>query len=322
MSILAIAERTAAGWHPLAREVLAAAQQIGARLAKPVRAAVIGREATAAAAGLTGARLDGIFAVEHERLGVYTSDGYTIALEALLKDLAPELVLFPHTYQTRDYAPRLAARFGQVLVGDAIGYRLDGENLIWVRRIFQGKLLADVRLRGSPPWFVSLQAGAARAEDLISGSTQVEAFHPEIPVEAIRTFPGEPFRDAVDLSAARAIVAAGRGVQRKEDLALFRELAELLGAELAASRPICDNGWLPMDRQVGSSGQTVAPELYIAVGISGAIQHLVGLRGSKTIVASNKDPEAPIFEVADYGLAGDLYRIVPALIAEIRKLKS
>jgi electron transfer flavoprotein alpha subunit len=141
----------------------------------------------------------------------------------------------------------------------------------------------------------------------------------------IRTSPEEPFREAaqtVDLSAAEIIVSVGRGIREKENIPVVEELAQALGAELAASRPICDNGWLPMQRQVGSSGQTVSPKVYIAVGISGAIQHLVGMKGSKSVVAINKDENAPIFEIADYGIVGDLFEVVPALTAAVRKAKS
>ena len=136
--------------------------------------------------------------------------------------------------------------------------------------------------------------------------------------------PEPPFREAaraVDLSAANLIVSVGRGIKEKENLGIVEQLAAALGAELAASRPICDNGWLPMERQVGSSGQTVAPKLYLAVGISGAIQHLVGMKGAKTIVAINRDADAPIFEIADYGIVGDLFEVVPALTEEIKKLR-
>ena len=141
----------------------------------------------------------------------------------------------------------------------------------------------------------------------------------------MRTHPQPPFREArqaVDLTAAEIIVAAGRGVKEEKNLALVRQLAEALGGEIAASRPICDAGWLPMERQVGSSGQTVAPTLYVALGISGAIQHLVGMKGARTVIAVNKDAEAPIFELADYAVVGDLFEIVPVLIAEIDKVRA
>ncbi|HSP70142.1 MAG TPA: electron transfer flavoprotein subunit alpha/FixB family protein, partial [Bryobacteraceae bacterium] len=219
-----------------------------------------------------------------------------------------------HTYQTRDYAPKLAARFGRVLIGDVIA----GKPPVFVRQMFQGKFNADVRLVGEGPHFISIQAGAWRAE----GSPLVETFTPT-PAPSRQTAEA-PFREAaraVDLNAADIIVSVGRGIKEKENIPVVEALAQALGAELAASRPICDAGWLPMERQVGSSGQTVAPKVYIAVGISGAIQHLVGMKGAKTIVAINKDPDAPIFEVADYGIVGDLFEVVPALVEEIRKAK-
>ena len=152
----------------------------------------------------------------------------------------------------------------------------------------------------------------------------MEAFTPELSAAHIRQRPLEPFREsarAVDLTAADIIVSVGRGIKEKDNIHIVEELAKALGAELAASRPICDNGWLPMERQVGSSGQTVSPKVYMAVGISGAIQHLVGMKGSKTIVAINKDSNAPIFEVADYGIVGDLFEVVPALIEEVKKVR-
>ena len=170
-----------------------------------------------------------------------------------------------------------------------------------------------------------MQAGTFRAEAVEAGSATVEDFTPQLDASQIRNKPGEPFREAaqtVDLSAAPVIVSVGRGIGEQENIGIVEELAAALGAELAASRPICDNGWLPMERQVGSSGQTVSPKLYLAVGISGAIQHLVGMKGSKTVIAINKDENAPIFEVADYGVVGDLFEIVPALTKAVLAAKS
>jgi len=220
-------------------------------------------------------------------------------------------VVFGHTYQTRDYVPKLAARFGRVLIGDVIAAKPP----VFVRQIFQGKFNADVRLVGEGPHFVSIQAGAWRPSE-----APVEVFTPN-PTTS-RQVAEAPFREsarAVDLTAADIIVSVGRGIKEKENIPVVEALAQALGAELAASRPICDAGWLPMERQVGSSGQTVAPKMYLAIGISGAIQHLVGMKGARTIVAINKDPEAPIFEIADYGIAGDLFEVVPAMIAELNK---
>ncbi len=277
MSVLAITEQRMAG------EVLAAAQQFGS----PVDAYSIDLP--------------------------YTADAYTAAVEELVRKVNPTLVVFGHTYQTRDYAPKLAARFGRVLISDVIG----GKPPVFVRQMFQGKFNADVRLVGEGPHFVSIQAGAWRGE-----SAPVESFTPS-PTTS-RQVAEAPFREsarAVDLTAADIIVSVGRGIKEKENIPVVEALAQALGAELAASRPICDAGWLPMDRQVGSSGQTVSPKLYVAVGISGAIQHLVGMKGAKTVVAINKDPDAPIFEVAQYGIVGDLFEVVPALVEEIKKAK-
>ncbi len=243
----------------------------------------------------------------------YTADAYAAAVEELVRKANPTLVVFGHTYQTRDYAPKLAARFGRFLISDVIG----GKPPVFVRQMFQGKFNADVRLVGEGPHFISIQAGAWRGE-----SAPVESFTPS-PTTS-RQVAEAPFREsarAVDLTAADIIVSVGRGIKEKENIPVVEALAQALGAELAASRPICDAGWLPMDRQVGSSGQTVSPKLYVAVGISGAIQHLVGMKGAKTVVAINKDPDAPIFEVAQYGIVGDLFEVVPALVEEIKKAK-
>jgi len=324
MSILAILEQRAGAWHRMSWETLAAAQQLGADLQQPVSAAVAGGEVGGLAEELAGKQLERVYAVEHELLQDYTPDGYAAALGQLIAVAKPRVVLFPHTYQVRDFAPKLATALGRVLVSDVVAYRVESGEAVLVRQLFQGKMNVDVRFVGEPPYFASVQAGAYRADQVAAGSATVEKFRPELSAAAIRTKPLELFREsqrAVDLTAAEMIVSVGRGIKEAENIPIVKELAEALGAELAASRPICDNGWLPMERQVGSSGQTVSPKLYLAVGISGAIQHLVGMKGSKTIVAINKDAEAPIFEVADYGIVGDLFQVVPALVEEIKKAK-
>jgi electron transfer flavoprotein alpha subunit len=297
---------------------------LGAALGEPVEAAVAGKGIGALANEAAAKKLAKIWAVEHDLLDSYTADGYTAALEQLIQKTKPKLVLFPHTYQVRDFAPKLATRFSQVLVSDVIAARVESGTLTPVRQFFQGKLSGDVRVSGEGPVFASLQAGAWRADTLESGSAAVETFAPMLDTGQIRQKPEAPFREAagaVDLTAAEIIVSVGRGIGEQSNLPVVEDLAQAFGAELAASRPICDAGWLPMERQVGSSGQTVAPKLYVAVGISGAIQHLVGMKGAKTIVAINKDSNAPIFEVADYGIVGDLFEIAPALAAEVRKAK-
>jgi electron transfer flavoprotein alpha subunit len=324
MSILAVLEQRGGAWHRMSWETVAAAQQLGAELGQPVSAAVVGGEVGTLAGELATKQLERVYAVEHELLKDYTPEGYTAALRQLIEKVKPRLVLFPHTYQVRDFAPKLATALGRVMVSDVVAHRIDGGELVLVRQLFQGKMNVDVRFAGEPPWFASVQAGAYRADKVTPGSAAVEKFTPELSASTIRTKPLELFREsqrAVDLTAAEIIVSVGRGIKEAENIPIVKQLADALGAELAASRPICDNGWLPMERQVGSSGQTVSPKLYLAVGISGAIQHLVGMKGSKTIVAINKDPEAPIFEVADYGIVGDLFQVVPALVEEIKKAK-
>jgi electron transfer flavoprotein alpha subunit len=324
MSILAILEQRDGAWNRMSFETLAAAQQFGGEIGQQVSAAVIGQGAGALAAELASKQLEKVYSVEHDLLKDYTPDGYTIALRQLIAQAKPELVLFPHTYQVRDFAPKLATALDRVLVSDVVSHHVDGGKLVLVRQLFQGKINVDVRLRGTAPWFASLQAGAWRADQVQAGSAPVENVAPQLSAAEIRTKPLELFREAqraVDLTAADIIVSVGRGIKEEENIAIVKELADALGAELAASRPICDAGWLPMERQVGSSGQTVAPKMYLAVGISGAIQHLVGMKGSRTIVAINKDPNAPIFEVADYGIVGDLFQVVPALVDAVKKAK-
>lgn len=321
--ILVIAEQRGGRLNRASWEAVAAAQQVAA--GAPVVVVVPGADASGPAGELAAAAVEEVVRLEHAALEPYTPDGYVQALHAFVTERAPQLVLLPHTYQTRDFAPALAARLDRALVTDVTGMKQAGGALAFSRPMFQGKLTADVVPQGDAPHFVSLQAGAFRADGAARGASAAPVRQVAATVDpaGIRQRAEPPFqeaRQAVDLSQAERIVAVGRGIKAQEHIALARQLAAALGAELAASRPICDAGWLPMERQIGSSGQTVAPKLYVAVGISGAIQHVVGMKGAKTIVAVNKDPEAPIFEVADYGITGDLFEVLPALVAELQKV--
>jgi len=327
MNILLITEQREGKWNKTSFETLAAAQQIANETKGRLIAAVIGKGVAALAGELAEKKLDEVLLVEHDLLAAYTPDGYTLALRQAVAQAKPDLVLLPHTYQVRDFAPKLAASLGKGMIGDCVAYRHENGRLIFVRQMFQGKTVADVVFEGAPPWFATFQAGAFRADLVAQGASKapVSPVHIELKAEQIRTKPLEIFREAkqaVDLTQAPILVSVGRGIKAPENIPMAEKLARLLGGELAASRPICDEGWLPMDRQIGSSGQTVAPKLYLALGISGAIQHVVGMKGSRTIVAVNKDQNAPIFEVADYGIVGDLFEIVPALIEELEKTKS
>ena len=318
--VLVIAEQRDGRLNRATWEAIAAAQQTGA----PVKAAVLGSGVDAAAGEVSAADVAEVLVVDDPALAQYTADGYIAALEALIGAEKPALVFLPHTYQTRDFAPALAARLGRPLVTDVTAIKKDGDRLAYVRPVFQGKLNADVEVTGPAPHLVTFQIGAFRADAASRGAAAAPVRKSTVSIDAgsIRQKPEPPFKEAkqaVDLSQAERIVAVGRGIKGQEHVKIAEQLARAMGAEVAASRPICDAGWLPMDRQIGSSGQTVAPKLYVALGISGAIQHLVGMKGSRTIVAVNKDPEAPIFEIADYGIAGDLFEVVPALIAELQK---
>jgi electron transfer flavoprotein alpha subunit len=318
--VLVIAEQRDGKLNRATWESIAAAQAAGG----PVKAVVLGSGVDASAAEVGATDVAEVIVIDAPGLEEYTADGYIAALAALVEQEAPALVFLPHTYQTRDFAPALAARLGRALVTDVTAIKQAGTGLTYVRPVFQGKLNADIEALGPAPHFVTFQIGAFRADAAARGSAAAPVRKATVAVDAgsIRQKPEAPFKEAkqaVDLSQAERIVAVGRGIKRQEHIKIAEQLATAMGAEIAASRPICDAGWLPMDRQIGSSGQTVAPKLYMALGISGAIQHLVGMKGSRTIVAINKDPEAPIFEIADFGIVGDLFEIVPAIIAELNK---
>jgi electron transfer flavoprotein alpha subunit len=318
--ILVIAEQRDGKLNRASWEAIAAAQQAGG----PVKVALAGSGIAALASELAAAEVTEVIAVESPALAEYTADGFVSALAEVITAESPTQVFFVHTYQTRDFAPALATRLGRSLITDVTGVRTDGGQTVFVRPVFQGKLTAEVTAEGPAPHMVTCQIGAFRADGMKKGASAaaVRTASVSLDASAIRQKPEAPFKEAkqaVDLSQAERIVAVGRGIKEQANLKLVEQLAQALGAEIAASRPICDSGWLPMDRQIGSSGQTVAPKLYIALGISGAIQHLVGMKGARTIVAINKDAEAPIFEVADYGIAGDLFEVIPAMVAELQK---
>ncbi len=323
--ILVVIEQRAENIARISWEALAAAQRLGPPAS--VTTVLIGAQTEAFAAEIAAKAPGNVIRVEHPLLAPYTADAFIAALQQLIQNERPTQVVFPHTCQVRDYAPAIAARFGQVLIGDvtAIAPAPENETPIFTRQLMQGRLNGNYRHTGNGPCFISVQAGAFPAETTPAATpATITTFTPTLDHAQIRTRPSAPFRAAaqtVDLASAQKIVAVGRGIQSADNLPIVQELATALGAELAASRPICDSGWLPIERQVGSSGQTVAPKLYVAAGISGAIQHLVGMKASQCTVAINRDPGAPIFEVADYGIVGDLMEIVPALTEAVKAAK-
>jgi electron transfer flavoprotein alpha subunit len=319
--ILVIAEQRDDRLNRATWEAIAAAQQLVG--SGPLTVAVLGAAPDAVAGEIAAAGVGDVVVAAHAALEPYTPDAYVAVLPALIEAAAPQFVILPHTYQTRDFAPALAARLRRPLITDVTAVKGTGVAATFGRPMFQGKLAAEVRAEGEAPRFVTTQVGAFRADAVQKGKAgTITKAAVALDTSALRQQVEPPFqeaRQAVDLSQAARIVAVGRGIKSQDQLPVAQALAQALGAELAASRPICDSGWLPMERQIGSSGQTVAPKLYVALGISGAIQHLVGMKGSRTVVAINKDPEAPIFEVADYGIVGDLFEIVPAIVAELEK---
>lgn len=322
--ILVFIEHVEGKLNKASLEAVRAAQLIGQQTGQVASAIVLGQGADGIAAEVATRNLKKVHVVDSPWLASYTADGYSAALKSAIAGIQPALVILTHTYEVRDFAPKLAASMGRALIGDCIGYKIENGVPVFTRQIFQGKLSADVVPVGEAPHIVSFQIGSFRGDETETGSAEIGTLAVNLDADLIRQQPEERFKEAkaaVDLTQAPLIVSVGRGIKEAKNIEIVKKLADALGAELAASRPICDNEWLPMDRQIGSSGQTVSPKLYLAVGISGAIQHLVGMKGSRTIVAINKDAEAPIFEIADYGIVGDLFEIVPALTAAAEKMK-
>lgn len=326
-TILVVVEQREGKLNRVSWETLTAGQALAAETGWILEAAVVGNGVANFANEVAAKKVARVYALESPRLEPYTPDAFSAALKQFIESKQPKLVLMPHTYQVRDFIPKLATSMGRTAISDCIGYKQEGGKLLFTRQMFQGKLAADVSFASDAPWFVTFQNGAFRGDKAEAGanSAPVETVNVQIADGVIRNKPQEVFKEAkqaVDLTQAEIIVSVGRGIKEQKNIELAKQLAEALGGELAASRPICDSCWLPMDRQIGSSGQTVAPKLYLALGISGAIQHIVGMKGSRTIIAINKDSEAPIFEIADYAVVGNLFDIVPPLIEEVKKAKA
>jgi electron transfer flavoprotein alpha subunit len=326
-TILVVVEQREGKFNRVSWETVTAGQALAAETGWTLEAAVVGGDVTNLANEVAAKKVAKVYAIQSPKLEPYTPDAFSAALKQFVESKKPKLVLMPHTYQVRDFIPKLATAMGRSAITDCIGYKTEGGKLLFTRQMFQGKFTADVSFTGDAPWFVTFQNGAFRGDKAEAGASAapIETVNAEIADGIVRNKPQEVFKEAkqaVDLTQAEIIVSVGRGIKEQKNIELAKQLAEALGGELAASRPICDSGWLPMDRQIGSSGQTVAPKLYLALGISGAIQHIVGMKGSRTIIAINKDSEAPIFEIADYAVVGNLFDIVPPLIEEVKKAKA
>ena len=326
-TILVVVEQREGKLNRVSWETITAGQAIAATTGWGLEAAVVGSGVNSIASEVAGKKVAKVYDIESPKVEPYTPDAFAAGLKQFLESKQPKLVLMPHTYQVRDFVPKLATAMGRTVISDCIGFKHEGGKVVFTRQMFQGKLAADVSFTSDAPWFVTFQNGAFRGDKAEAGgaAAAVETVNVEIADGVIRNKPQEVFKEAkqaVDLTQAEIIVAVGRGIKEQKNIEIAKNLADALGGDLAASRPICDSGWLPMDRQIGSSGQTVAPKLYLALGISGAIQHIVGMKGSRAIIAVNKDSEAPIFEIADYAVVGNLFDIVPPLIEEVKKAKA
>jgi electron transfer flavoprotein alpha subunit len=326
-TILVVVEQREGKLNRVSWETLAAGQSLSAETGWRLEAAAVGNGVGAIAGEVAAKKVTKVYGLESPALNPYTPEAFSAGLKQFISTKQPRLVLMPHTYQVRDFIPKLVTAMNRTVISDCIGYRKDGDKLLFTRQMFQGKFAADVSFNCDPPWFVTFQNGAFRGDKVEAGSSAapVETVNVDIPAETVRNKPQEVFKEAkqaVDLTQAEIIVSVGRGIKEQKNIDLAKQLAEALGGEIAASRPICDSGWLPMDRQIGSSGQTVAPKLYLALGISGAIQHIVGMKGARSVVAINKDHEAPIFEIADVAVVGNLFDVVPPLIEEVKKAKA
>jgi len=325
-TILVVVEQREGKLNRVSWETLVAGQMLATETGWALEAAVVGAGVSSIASEIAGKKVGKIYDIECSALESYTPDAFSAVLKQVLESKQPRLVLMPHTYQVRDFIPKLATAMGRTVISDCIGFRKDGEKLLFTRQMFQGKFAADVSFTCDAPWFVTFQSGAFRGDQVEAGASAapVETVNVEVSADAIRTKPQPPFKEAkqaVDLTQAEVIVSVGRGIKEQKNIDLAKQLADALSGEIAASRPICDSGWLPMDRQIGSSGQTVSPKLYLALGISGAIQHIVGMKGARSVVAVNKDREAPIFEIADVAVVANLFDVVPPLVEEIKKAK-
>ena len=326
-TILVVVEQRDGKLNRVSWETLAAGQALAAETGWALEAAVLGSGISQVASEIAGKKVSKVYAIESATLTPYTADAFSSALQQFIESKPPKLILMPHTYQVRDFAPKLATSMGRTVINDCVGYKAEGHKLMFTRQMFQGKFSADVSFTSDAPWFVTFQNGAFRADriEAADSAAPVESVAVEIASRGVRNKPQEVFKEAkqaIDLTQAEIIVSVGRGIKEQKNIELAQQLAEALGGEISASRPICDAGWLPMDRQIGSSGQTVAPKVYLALGISGAIQHIVGMKGARTIIAINKDSEAPIFEIADYAVVGNLFDVVPPLIEEVKKAKA
>jgi len=311
MDILVVLEDNRGSLHRMSKEAIVGAQQLGGSIS----ALAIGDNADALASELSGFDLEEVITVKHDLVSSYNADGYAMVVQKVVESESPKTILAGHTYQTRDFMPRVSAKIDAPFIPDIISID-DG----LTKQILNAKLNATVS-SSNEQMILSFQSAAFSEESIKPGFCSSRSFDVSLDSSQVRAESEDPFQEAaggVDLESADLIVSIGRGIEKEENISLAFDLAEALGAEVSASRPVVDSGWVEPFRQVGSSGQNVSPKLYFALGISGAIQHVVGMKGSKNIIAINKDPDAPIFEIADYAVIGDVLEIIPKLTETLK----
>ena len=316
MDILVVLEDLNGKIHRLGLEALVGAQKLSESKSLNITALAIGSNADELASMASQYDIDKVLKVTNDLVSNYSSDGYTEVVRQVIDRESPKYIFFGHTYQVRDYVPKLSAKLMKPFLADSISFEVDGDSVITTKQMFNAKLLSKITALKNPPYLVSFQSAAFNSDIIISGSAQIEECDISFDSSLIKTQSEEPFKESsedLDLTSSNLIVSVGRGIGDEQNISLAKDLAATIGADLSSSRPVVDSGWLPSVHQVGSSGQSVTPKMYLALGISGAIQHVVGMKASKNIVAINKDPDAPIFELADYGVVGDLLEILPKL---------
>ena len=321
MDILVVLEDSNGKIHRLALEAIVGAQKLAESQNLNVSVLAIGLNASNLASEAAQYEFDKVLKVKNDHLSTYSSDGYTEAVMQVIERESPKYILFGHTYQVRDFVPKLSAKLMKPFLADSVAFETNEDATVLTKQMYNAKLLSDMVPVNEPPYLVSFQSAAFSSDNIKPGNAQIVDYDISFDPSIIKTQSEEPFKESsedLDLTSADLIVSVGRGIGKEENIPLAKELAQVIGADLSSSRPVVDSGWLPSVHQVGSSGQSVAPKMYLALGISGAIQHVVGMKGSKNIVAINKDPDAPIFELADYGVVGDLLEILPKLTEALK----
>ena len=316
MDILVVLEDLNGKIHRLSLEAIVGAQKLSASQNLNIAALAVGSNANELASAASKYNIDKVLKVTNDLVSDYSSDGYTEVVRQVIERESPKYIFFGHTYQVRDYVPKLSAKLMKPFLADSIAFEVNGDSVVATKQMYNAKLLSKITVLKNPPYLVSFQSAAFNSDNIISGSAQIDECDISFDSSLIKTQSEEPFKESsedLDLTSADLIVSVGRGIGDEQNISLAKDLAATIGADLSSSRPVVDSGWLPSVHQVGSSGQSVSPKMYLALGISGAIQHVVGMKASKNIVAINKDPDAPIFELADYGVVGDLLEILPKL---------